>query len=139
MVKGVFWFAGWLAVGLGAALMRLPEGVPGANPYLNLALGTEGATAIFSTLGMVGVGIVIAGKLRVGAWLMLVCAVGVVASAVAHTLLLAMVMAPVANIEGRSVSYYYPGVIYYVVWLAPGLALLAAAALAFLARRRSSS
>ena len=63
----------------------------------------------------------------------------VAASIIASTLLLAVVAAPVANIEGRPGSYYYPGAIYYVVWLAPRLALLVAAALAFLARRRSSS
>ncbi len=115
MAKGVFGFVGWLFVGLGAAFVGLPEGVPGANPYLDLALGTEGATAVFSTLGMVGAGVAIAGRLRAGAWIMLVSAVGIAASVVAYTLLLAVVMAPVANIEDRSVSYYYPGAIYYAV------------------------
>ena len=69
---------------------------------------------------------------------------GVAASAVAYALLLRIVMVPVAGIEGRAVSYYYPGAIYYVLWqvlwLAPVLvALLVAAALAFLARGRSRS
>ncbi len=66
VAKGLFLFVGWLFVGLSAAFMGLPEGVPGTNSYLNLVLGTEGATAVSSILGMTGVGLVIAGRLRVG-------------------------------------------------------------------------
>jgi len=58
---------------------------------------------------------------------------GMAASLITVTPLLAVVVAPVADIESRPVSYYYPGAIYCVVWPAPVLALLIAAALAFLA------
>ena len=53
--------------------------------------------------------------------------------------LLAVVVAPVADIESRPVSYYYPGAIHCVVWLAPVLALLIAAVLAFLGHGRPRS
>jgi hypothetical protein len=64
---------------------------------------------------------------------------GMAASMIAFTPLLAVVVAPVADIESRPVSYSYPGPIYCVVWLAPVLAHLIAAALAFLGHGRSRS
>lgn len=54
---------------------------PGFDPFLVLWGSTEGGAAISCVLGMIGAGLVIAGRLRTGAWLMLAGAVGVVASA----------------------------------------------------------
>ena len=125
--KGLLWFGGWLLVGLVAGGF--------GSGYLELVLGTEGATAISSALGLAGAGLAAASKRVAGASLMLVGAVGVAASAAAHALLLAVVMAPVANFEGRPVEEYYPSILYYAVWLIPVPLLLVAAALAFFARR----
>lgn len=65
---------------------------------------------------------------------MLVGAVGVAVSVASYPPLLSVLMAPIANAPGRPVDY--PSAGYYVISLAPALALLVAAALAFLTRSR---
>lgn len=106
------------------------------NPVGLLLIGSEGAMAIFGILGMVGTGLVIAGtRLATGALLMLVGAVGTTVSTAAYPLLLSIIMAPVVEATGTPVDY--PDAGYYVISLAPALALLVGAALALLARSRS--
>lgn len=100
-----------------------------------LLIGTAGATTVFSVLGMVGVGLVFAGtRLRAGASLMLIGAVGATA---AYPLLLSVIMAPLVNATGIPTDY--PDAGYYAISLAPALALLVGAALAFFARGGSGS
>ena len=55
---------------------------------------------------------------------MLVGAVGVAVSVASYPLLLSVLMAPIANATGRPVDY--PSAGYYVISLAPALALLVA-------------
>jgi len=71
---------------------------------------------------------------------MLVGAVGVAATVAVYTVLLSILMAPIENAAGASVGpNVYPGAGHYIGWLAPALALLIGAVLAFVARRRSGS
>ena len=57
-----------------------------------------------------------------------------------YPLLLSILMAPIENAAGASVGpSVYPGAGHYIRWLAPALALLVGAVLAFVAHRRSDS
>jgi hypothetical protein len=102
--------------------------------------GSKGAAVIFSILGMVGVGLILAGmSLKAGVLLMLIGATGVAASTADYPLLLSVIMAPVgsAGREATGEPVDYPEAGYDIVSLAPTVALLVGAALAFLARSRS--
>ena len=79
---------GWLFVG--AMMTEL------ANSVSLLLIVYNGATAIFSILGMVGAGFILAStRLRIGALLMLVGALVVQNATAAYPLLLSVVMAPI--------------------------------------------
>lgn len=110
---------------------------PGFDPFLVLWGSTEGGAAISCVLGMIGAGLVIAGRLRTGAWLMLAGAMGVVASAYTYILLQPVAMGPAFE------PYLSPGLLparpWHVQALFPVPPLLVGAALAFLARSRSRS
>ena len=91
---------------------------------------------IFSILGMVGVGLIRAGiSLKAGALLMLIGATGVAASTAEYALMLSIIMASVVEATGEPGDY--PDAGYDIASLAPTVALLVGAALAFLARGRS--
>ncbi len=96
--KGILSAGGWLFVGLMMDDLT--------NRVSLLLIGTEGATAIFSILGLVGAGRLLAGtRLGTGTLLMLVGAVGVVVSVATYPLLLSVLMAPIVNATGRPVDY----------------------------------
>lgn len=125
MARGVVSAGGWLFVG--AMMGDL------TNSVSLLLIGTAGTIAVFSTLGKVGAGLVFAGaRLRAGALLLLIGALGVAAATAAYPLLLSVIMAPVVNATGIPTDY--PDADYYAVSLAPAVALLIGATLAFFAR-----
>ena len=66
-------------------------------------MGSESTTAIFGLLGMVGTGLVLAGR-RLGAWLLLTGGADVFASTLAYPLYLPVVMAPVVEAMGKPVD-----------------------------------
>jgi hypothetical protein len=106
-----------------------------ANSVSLLLIVYDDATALFSILGMVGAGFILAStRLRIGALLMLVGALVVQNAPAAYPLLLSVVMAPIVNATGIPVPY--PGAGYYVISLAPALGLLVGAVLSFVARPR---
>lgn len=86
---------------------------------------------------MIGAGLVIAGRLRTGAWLMLAGAVGVVASAYTYILLQPVAMGPA--FEPYLSPVLLPARLWHVQALFPIPPLLVGATLAFLARSRSRS
>jgi hypothetical protein len=106
------------------------------HPVGLLLIGSEGAAVIFSTLGMVGVGLIRAGmRLKAGALLMLIGATGVAASTADYPLLLSVIMAPLVEATVDPVDYPDPRLRHRLA--RPTVALLVGAALAFLARGRS--
>jgi hypothetical protein len=126
MAKGLVVLAGTLLFELLLARAHGSEFV--AYPsYPFLAWGSEGMTVTFCALGMIGVVLVALGRLRVGALLMVICAVGVAASVAAYVLLLPSAMAPAEPV--------YPKASSYGIWLAPVPLLLAGAVLAVFAYR----
>ncbi len=135
VVKGLFLFP-LLAM---LELVRVFTAPPGTehqpSPYMNVMLGSEGATLICGMLGMVGAGLAVAGRLRAGALLMAASAVGVAGAVAAYAYLIPVVTRPMAEYLGESAVGMYPTVVYYV-WLVPVPLLLVASALAFFARRR---
>jgi hypothetical protein len=134
MVKGLLLFP--LLVTL--ELVRVFNTPPGTgyqpSPYMNIMLGSEGATLICGMLGMVGVGLAVAGRLRTGTLLMVLSAVGVAGAVAAYAYLIPVVTRPMAEYLGESAVRMYPTAVYYV-WLAPVPLLLVATALTFFARR----
>lgn len=80
-------FKGFALV-LGTIVLGASEGyggqVRGADPFLLLWGGTEGAAAVLCLLGIAGAGFAIARRHRTGAWLMPAGAAGVVAPAYAY-------------------------------------------------------
>ncbi len=92
-------------------------------------MGLEGGTAVFSLLGMVGIGFMIAGRYRTGTWIMAISATGVATSVATFTLIRPRLLYPLGE-PGYPLS---PGS--YVVHLFPVLLLLMGAGLSFLASR----
>ncbi len=106
------------------------------SPFNFLAISSDGAVAIFCILGATGAGLVLTGRrARAGILLMPLGAAGVTVTAVAYGLL------PLTQPSAvqAALGVFPTDLGFYVVWLFPILPLLVGAALAFLARRRSSS
>ncbi len=99
------------------------------HPYRVLWMGLEGGTVIFSLLGLASTGLVLAGRHRTGAWIMVASAAAIAAYVVVFALVRPSLMYPL----GEPHYPISPGS--YVAHLFPVPLLLAGAALAFFAHR----
>jgi multisubunit Na+/H+ antiporter MnhB subunit len=101
----------------------------GFDSYTILVIATSAATVVFGGAGGVGAMFTLFDRPGVGTLLLLVCALGIVASYVAYPVLLSRIGPP-------AFEPVYPELSYYVVSGGAILAILVAAVMAFLSRER---